>query len=109
MCRRNHLGEVKNCKEIKGESVSAQHRVMDCEVKCTKRGKQLLTPKIKWWKLKEEHLTVEFNNEVMREVTLKENANEWWKENSKIIRKVAEEVLGKPSGKGIPQGKDTWW
>ena len=45
----------------------------------------------------------------MREVILKENANEWWEENSKIIRKVAEEVLGKTSGKGIPQGKDTWW
>ncbi|XP_063595885.1 uncharacterized protein LOC134772741 [Penaeus indicus] len=110
-CRRNHLGELKNCKVIKGESVSAQHRivVLDCEVKNTKRGKQLSIPKIKWWKLKEEHLKVDFKEKVMREVTSKEDTNEWWEENSKVIRRVAEEVLGKTSGKGMPQGKDIWW
>ncbi|XP_063600551.1 uncharacterized protein LOC134776734 [Penaeus indicus] len=83
--------------------------VLDCEVKSAKRGKQLSTPKIKWWKLKEEHLKVEFKEKVMREVTSKEDTNEWWEENSKVIRRVAEEVLGKTSGKGMPQGKDTWW
>ncbi|XP_063600739.1 uncharacterized protein LOC134776918 [Penaeus indicus] len=39
----------------------------------------------------------------------KEDTNEWWEENSKVIRRVAEEVLGKTSGKGMPQGKGTWW
>ncbi|XP_063588916.1 uncharacterized protein LOC134766090 [Penaeus indicus] len=45
----------------------------------------------------------------MREVTSKEDTNEWWEENSKVIRRVAEEVLGKTSGKGMPQGKNIWW
>ncbi|XP_063611527.1 uncharacterized protein LOC134785169 [Penaeus indicus] len=51
----------------------------------------------------------EFKEKVMREVTFKEDTNEWWEENSKVIRSVAEEVQGKISGKGMPQGKDTWW
>ena len=67
------------------------------------------TLKIKWWKLEEEEVKVKFKEKVMIEVRPKEDANEWWEETSQVIRKVAEEVLGKTSGKGTPQGKDTWW
>ena len=111
VCRRNHLREVQNCKVFKGEGVSAQHRivVMDCEMKTTRKGKKICIPKIKWWELKNEQRRLEFKEKVMREITSKEDPNEWWEENSKVVRRVAEEVLGKTSGKGKPLGKDTWW
>ena len=85
VCRRNHLSEVKNCKVIKGESVSAQHRivVLDCEMKTAGKGKKICIPKIKWWGLKDEQRRVEFKEKVMREITSKEDPNEWWEENSK--------------------------
>ncbi|XP_013794700.1 uncharacterized protein LOC106478685 [Limulus polyphemus] len=71
LCRRNHLGEVKNCKVIKGESVSAQHRlvVLDCGVKGAKRGKQRGVPKIKWWKLEEKQLKAQgYKTRLLREI-----------------------------------------
>ncbi|KAK3884459.1 hypothetical protein Pcinc_011294 [Petrolisthes cinctipes] len=111
LCRRNHLGEVKSCKVIKGEGVTAQHRlvVLDCVIKGVKRGRKQGTPKIKWWELKNERLKQQFKERVLNEITPKENANEWWEENSNIIRRVGEELLGKTSGRGAPQDKESWW
>nr|XP_027226231.1 uncharacterized protein LOC113818249 [Penaeus vannamei] len=34
---------------------------------------------------------------------------EWWENNSGVIRAVGEEVLGKTSGKGPPENKESWW
>ena len=34
--------------------------------------------------------------------------NEWWKQNSSVLRRVGEEVLGMSTGKG-PRDKETWW
>ena len=61
MCRRQQLNEVKNGKVINGERVAAQHRVLvlDWEIKCSKkRVPEQVTPKIKWWRLKEENLKI---------------------------------------------------
>ncbi|XP_013774375.1 uncharacterized protein LOC106459310 [Limulus polyphemus] len=83
--------------------------ILDCGVKGAKRGKQREVPKIKWWKLEEEQLKDQFKERVMNEITPKENANEWWRENSNIIRRIGEELLGKTSGRGAPQDKEWWW
>ena len=42
MCRRNHLTELKNCKIIKGECVSTQHRlvVSDFLIRRAEQGKK---------------------------------------------------------------------
>ena len=40
MCRRQQLNEVKYCEVINGGSVAAQHRVLDWEIKCSKRRMQ---------------------------------------------------------------------
>ena len=76
MCRRQQLNEVKNCNVINVESVAAQHRVLvlDWEIKCSKRRvPEQVTPKIKWWRLKEENLKMQFREKVLSERRLLEN------------------------------------
>ncbi|KAG8225276.1 hypothetical protein J437_LFUL006509 [Ladona fulva] len=41
------------------------------------------------------------------EVT-RRGTGKWWEINSNIIRKAGEEILGKTSGKGPPEEKETW-
>ena len=96
MCRRQQLNEVKNCKVINGESVAAQHRVLvlDWEIKCSKRRiPEQVTTKIKWWRLKEVNIKIQFR-EVLSETRLLENVQEWWEENSTVILRAGQEVLG---------------
>ena len=80
MCRRQQLNEVKNCKVINGESVAAEHRVLvlDWEIKCSKRRiPEQVTPKIKWWRLQEDNLNIQFREKVLSERRLLENVQEW--------------------------------
>ena len=75
MCRRQQLNEVKKCKVINGESVAAQHKVLvlDWEIKCSKRRiPEQVTPKIKWWRLKEDNLKLQFRENVLGERRLLE-------------------------------------
>ena len=114
LCRRKHLKEIKNVKVISGECVAAQHRlvVADCEVPTIEKGNKRVDQKeqkIKWWKLKEEGLRRKFKDRVLRELDFPETVQEWWGVNSKMIRTVGEEVVGKTSGKGPPEDKEAWW
>ena len=112
MCRRQQLNEVKNCKVINGESVAAQYKVLvlDWEIKCSKRIiPEQVTPKIKWWRLKEENLKIQFREKVLSERRLLENVQEWWEENSKVIVRAGQEVLGMTTGRRPPGDKETWW
>lgn len=112
MCRRSHLKEAKNCKVINGESVAAQHKVlvMDWEIKCSKKRRpEQVTPKIKWWRLKEEDPKTQFREKVLEERRLLDNVQEWWEENSKVILRAGKEVLGMTTGKRPPGDKETWW
>ena len=112
MCRRQQLNEVKNCKVINGETVAAQHRVLvlDWEIKCSKRNiPEQVTPKIKWWRLKEENLNIQFREKVLSERRMLENVQEWWEENSTVIVRAGQEVLGMTTGRRHPGDKDTWW
>ena len=112
MCRRQQLNEVKNCKVINGESVAAQHRVLvlDWEIKCSKRRiPEKVTPKIKWWRLKEENLKIQFREKVLSERRLLENVQEWWEANSTVIVRAGQEVLGMTTGRRPPGDKETWW
>ena len=112
MCRRQQLNEVKNCKVINGESVAAQHRVLvlDWEIKCSKRRiPEKVTPKIKWWRLKEENLKIQFREKVLSERRLLENVQDWWEANSTVIVRAGQEVLGMTTGRRPPGDKETWW
>ena len=62
MRRRQQLKEEYDCKVINGESVAVQHRVLvlNCDTKCSKRRiPEQVTPKIKWWRLKEENIKIQ--------------------------------------------------
>ncbi len=112
MCRRRDLKEIKNCKVIYGEHVAAQHKllVLDWEFKAEKKKRpERMAPRIKWWRLKEEQSRTQFKEKVLDGVQRLEGVQEWWRVNSEVIRKAAEEVLGLTSGKGPPPDKETWW
>ena len=54
-----------NCKVINGEAVAAQNRllVMDWEIQRVKKRKpEQATPRIKWWRLKEDDLKLQYNS-----------------------------------------------
>ena len=112
LCKRHHLIEVSNCKVINGESVAAQHRmvVIDCRLRnCRKSRTPKMDPKIKWWKLKNTELRTMFKERVLEAIRLHEDVQEWWTENSKVILKIGEELLGKSSGRKPPNDKESWW
>ena len=94
-----------------GESVAAQHRVLvlDWEIKCSKRRvPEQVTPKIKWWRLKEDNLKIQFREKVLNERRLLENVQELWEENSTVIVRAGQEVLGVTTGRMPPGDKETW-
>ncbi|XP_072401152.1 uncharacterized protein [Diabrotica undecimpunctata] len=109
LCRRSQLKEVTNCKVIKGECVSSQHRslIVDTEIKVRRKGKQVGHQKVKWWMLKDKDLAIIFKNRVMEELEEKDTANGWWEASSKVVVRMTEEVLGKTSSKGPPRDKET--
>ena len=111
MCRRCHLKEVINCKVINGEEVAAQHRVLviDWEIQRGKKRKpEQATPRIKWWRLKEDDLKVQFR-EVLVKVRPVYCVREWWEETSTTILRVEQDVLGMTTGRRPPGDKETWW
>lgn len=113
LCRRRFRKEIRDCKVINGESVTSQHRLLVVDlniesgrrVQCKKRTEK----KIKWWRLKEVNVREEFRNKVLDSVVERENVEEWWDVNSKIIREIGVKIVGKTSGKGLPVDKETWW
>ena len=54
--RRNHLGKVRNCKVVPGESIAAQHRLLiaDLAVMRKRERRRKRKARTKWWKLKED-------------------------------------------------------
>ena len=112
MCRRCHLKEVINCKVINGEAVAGQHNVlvMDWEFQRGKKRKpEQATPRINWWRLREDNLKVQFREKVLDKVRPVESVQEWWEETSTRILRVGQEVLGMTTGRRPPGDKETWW
>ena len=111
LCRRDHLKEIKNCKVINGESVAAQHRmvVIDCKLRNCRKSKNVRAePKIKWWRLKDGELKTRFKERLLEEIRLHEDVQRWWTENSELILRLGEEVLGKSTGRKPPNDKESW-
>ena len=46
---------------------------------------------------------------MLSERRLLENVQEWWKENSTVIVRAGQEVLGMTTGRRPPGNKETWW
>ena len=109
--RRAHIREVKNCKVVKGEAVAKQHHlvVADITIRTGKKGRKKSTPKIMWWKMKNEEMKASFCQRVLEEIELKDDVDDWWQHNQQVIVRAAEEIFGKTSGKGPPDDKESWW
>ena len=83
---------------------------MDLEFKCSKRRiPAQVTPNIKWWRLKEEKLKIQFREKVLSERRLLKSVQEWWEENSMVILRAGQEVLGMSTARRPPLDKQTWW
>ena len=52
---RNHLGKLRNCKVVPGESMAAQHRLLIADLVVMRKRERMRKRKArtKWWKLKE--------------------------------------------------------
>ncbi|XP_068222162.1 craniofacial development protein 2-like [Palaemon carinicauda] len=103
--KRDNLKEVRNNKVINGESVAAQHRLLVIDCRLSKKTK--MDQKIKWWKLKEEKLRVLFKERVLEALRLYEDLQEWRTENSIVILRIGEEVLGKLSRRRPANDKES--
>ena len=94
LCRRKHLKEVTDCKVVNGEYVSTQHKLLitDFKIRRINKGKQRGTPKIKWWKLKKKEnakLKSTFKEEVLREIRLENDVDDWWNINSQMMLRIS--------------------
>ncbi|XP_063615634.1 uncharacterized protein LOC134788734 [Penaeus indicus] len=89
------------------EVMAKQHKLVICKVKMKqhRQMKQTGTRKTRWWKLNEEEHRDKFTQRVETELGEKEKT---WGELRTVVRKTAEEILGRTSGK---KGKkeETWW
>jgi hypothetical protein len=111
LCRRQHVKEIKDCKVLPLKAVAAQHKVLVVDsIFNIRRKKETKTniPKTKWWKLKNPFLKLEFKRRVFQKLSA-DSEQDLWKKSAKIITQVGEKILGKTSGKGGPQDKETWW
>ena len=109
LCRRRDLKEVGDCKVVVGESVAQQHRMVVCKLsmRAVKKKREVVEPKVKWWKLKELTCQEEFR-EVRKGLQRAAELLEDWKTTAGMLRKVGEKVLCVTSGKW-KNGKETWW
>ena len=63
----------------------------DLKIRRENKVKQRGNPKIKWWRLEKEEnkeLRSRFKEEVLREIRLEKDANDWWNANSRMILTV---------------------
>ncbi|XP_066961683.1 uncharacterized protein [Macrobrachium rosenbergii] len=72
-------------------------------------GKTMVQPKKKWWRLKDQEMRQSFEEKVLHSIRLVDGVNSWWVENITMILRTAKELLGKTSGRGPPNDKESWW
>ena len=73
-----------------------------------KKKREVVEPKVKWWKLKELACQEEFREEVRKGLQGTAEILEDWETTAGMLRKVGEKVLGVTSEKW-KNGKETWW
>ena len=111
--RRKDIKEIRNCKVIPGDHVTAQHRLLVIDlviaVKCREKRKVTMEKRIKWFKLKNQDHRQAFKERVLRDMDMEMgDVNGWWNRVIESILRVGKEVLGESSGK-IWENKETWW
>lgn len=115
---RKNLRGVHNCKVIPSDNVTPQHRplIMDIRLQGRKvHRKKNDIPRIKWWRCKKDVNTLasklcEGLGPMIRNNKTPETVEEHWNEMSRVVKSVAQKVLGRTKpGKQRMEGKETWW
>ncbi|XP_066969173.1 uncharacterized protein [Macrobrachium rosenbergii] len=106
-------------KEMKENVVEVErksYRIMKVKLCCgghslnvVAQGKTMVRPKIKWWRLKDQEMRQSFKEKFLHSIRLTDDVNIWWVENSTMILRTAEELLGEISARGPPNDKESWW
>ncbi len=65
-------------------------------------------PRLKWWKLKEEHCCVNFREGVRQALSGGEELPNDWVTTAEVVRETARKVLGMTSGQR-KEDKEAWW
>ncbi|XP_076043771.1 uncharacterized protein LOC143026873 [Oratosquilla oratoria] len=109
--RRGIIREVEDCKVLQGECVEKQHSPVLAKLvmKTRRSGGVRGEPRIRWWRLKDETVQQEFKKKTPERIGWVEDKDLWWKINSNVIKRTAEELLGKSSGKKPRSYKVSWW
>ena len=114
LVRSTHMREVMDCKTLPGEQVTSQHRtvVMKLNIKKSKKRRERLVKRIRWWKLKDREIKEKFVEKVLEEVRYieleEERFQDQYKNLMRIFREAGIEVCGTSSGRR-KEGKETWW
>ena len=101
MCRRRDLKEMRDCTIIVNDCVAKQHRIMVCKMALMvkKKKAEKVTPKIRWWKLKETSCQEALRQKLTRILGGKDGLPDEWHKTAEMLRKTAETVLGVTFGK----------
>ena len=114
LIRSTHMREVMDCKTPPGAQVTSQHRtvVMKLKIRKSKKRRERLVKRIRWWKLKDREIREKFVEKVLEEVIsieLEEKRfQDQYKNLMRIFREAGIEVCGTSSGRR-KEGKETWW
>ncbi|XP_068241089.1 uncharacterized protein [Palaemon carinicauda] len=92
LCKRDHLTEVRNCKEINGESIAEQHRIGG-EVLGKSSGRRPLNDEESWWWNDEVQERVKTKKETKKKADLSRKEQD--KENYKQAKKEAKRAVAK--------------
>ena len=111
--RRKDIKEIRNCKVIPGDHVTAQHHllVIDLMIAVRRRQKRKVTmeKRIKWFKLKNQDHKQAFKERVLGDMDREmEDVNGWCNRVSENILRAGKEILGESNGK-IWENKEAWW
>ena len=111
--RRKDIKEIRNCKVIQGDHVTAQHHLLVIDlviaVKHRQKRKVTMEKRIGWFKLKNQDHKQAFKKRVLKCMDSgMEDINGWWNRVSENILRAGNELLGESSGK-IWENKETWW
>ena len=115
LTRRGDRRTCKDCKVIPGESLTTQHRLLVCDIglrNSKEKRKVRIQPKIKWWNLKNDKIQ-QFRDKIKEELhSFNLDVNNMWNSMSRLISRVAKELLGETKGRYISStehNRESWW
>ena len=91
--------------------MAPQHRlvVMDLNVRNPRGGNKNYEKKIRWTGFWKPESDKNLRPKYKIELTTEERVQDWWENNTSLLRNVAREVLEETSGKPRTEREEWWW